>query len=234
MKPIKFISLFPIYVAGCGSTACLDADCSTDALDTKEIIDMGFTQATKAIEDEVVTVPADARAKLDLALATLSTEDCIPVAFMAARWTVHNNEFDGLLLKPNGVPVADVDGRFAPAHPDFGVFAGGYTPFEDDPKVIVCEEDPEIGDKPDVADAGGCVITPEPTDYPYSSPIGGTYLGNHTFSGSLMRGATALPVNGVWMATDEAGGIGIGVILACDEKFDETAPSVDPDKLETD
>jgi len=235
MKPLQFLSLLSIYVTGCGSSACLDADCSADPLDTKEMIDMGFLEATKAIEDGVVTVPSDARSKLDLALEALPTEDCVPVAFMAVRWTGHHNEFDGLLLKPNGLPVAEVDGRFAPARPDLGVFAGGYTPFEDDdPKVIICEETSASGSKPDSMDADDCVVTPEPIGTPTTSPIGGTYLGNQTFSGSLARGATALPIEGVWMATDETGGIGIGVILACDDKVEGAPIQTDPDKPETD
>jgi len=232
MKPLFLLPTFALAVTGCGSTDCLSADCGVDSPDNSgSVLDTAFSEAKKALESEGGSLPADTRATLTTAISRADVQDCDLVGIMAVRWFGDGNEFDGLLLNLDGFPVADVDGRFAPARNNLGVFAGGYTPFEDGTEPpIICTGEPEPAAGDDVTSGSGCGVKADPESIePYTTqPIGGTYRGDRTFRGALTRGLTAMPVHGAWMATHENGGIAIGAILECDDSTDDGPILVEP------
>ncbi len=231
MKTLFLLPTLSLTVAGCGTTDCLNADCGVEPADSDSALDTAFAEAKKNLEHGYSPLPRDTRSVLNASLARADDRACDLVGVMAVRWFGEGNEFDGLLLNLDGLPVAEVDGRFAPATNTLGVFAGGYTTFEDaiEPPEI-CTADPAPASDGDLTKGEGCAVDPatDSGDFYTTAPVGGTYRGDRTFRGALTRGPTAMPVYGAWMATHEGGGIAVGAILQCHEPSHDEPILVEP------
>jgi hypothetical protein len=212
MRQFNLLFLSALTLAGCAQTDCEDADCATSP-DTRSMdFGQGFEEARRAIEADGTRLPEDADRRVEDEIEDELRDQCVVLGIMATRWTGEPNDFDGVIFGPGGRTVADVDGRFAPFNPDFGVLAGGYT------VTLPMETDVEKVDRLPAPDGIG-------------GPIGGVYRGNHSFTATIARGTISLPIRGMWKRTSPTGGYALGVILNCD---DEDGDRVEPTPIEVD
>jgi hypothetical protein len=193
-------SFNPLFISMIGLMGCAQTDCTEPACaDTRDIeLADGFEAARTVLEGEGIRLPKETEILVRDEIDPDLRERCELTAVMAVRWSFNPNDFDGLIISSDGEALADVDGRFAPARPDLGAFAGGYT---------VISPDQDDGDR-----KGNF----EPTNERMDGTIGGAYTGDHRFAGAISRGENPLLVRGVWIASHQGGGYAVGAVLSCE------------------
>ncbi len=193
-------SFNPLFISMMGLMGCAQTDCTgPECADTRAIdLTDGFEAARTVLEGEGIRLPKETEILVRDEIDADLRERCELTAVMAVRWSFNPNDFDGLIISREGEALADVDGRFAPARPDLGAFAGGYT-------VV-----------PPDRDDGGLKRDLDPTSARMDGTIGGAYTSDNRFAGAISRGENPLPVRGVWIASHQGGGYAVGAVLSCE------------------
>ena len=127
MRQFNLLFLSALSLTACGQTDCEDADCATTPDARNSSFGQGFEEAKRELEADGIRLPEDADRRVKDEIEDELRDQCEVLAIMASRWTGDTNDFDGVILSRGGRVLADVDGRFAPFNPEFGVLAGGYT-----------------------------------------------------------------------------------------------------------